>query len=403
VAAVEGAGYDALLIERAGPATGDQEALQERRGAEVRTLRRDLLIAAVLTVPGVRPRDGLAPSSASPRPDHGTLGMRTSWLIQFALTTLVLAFPGVRFHQKGLPALWRLAPDMNSLVAVGTLAAYGYSLVATFAPGFLPPGTVNVYYEAAAVIVTLILLGRFLEARAKGRTSQAIARLVGLQPKIARVRRDGRAVETPLAQVQAGDVVELRPGERVPVDGEVVEGESWIDESMITGEPVPVAKTPGATVVGGTINQTGAWLPRDRRGRGHDARADHPHGGAGAGGQASHPGARGPGDDVVRAGRDGPRDAHLPCVARLRPRARADLWPRQRGGRAHHRLPLRDGARHAHLDHGRHGPRREMGVLFRRGEALQALGRARRGARKTGTLTGAAALTDLEVAEGFAG
>src|SRR5690606_24292782 len=161
---------------------------------------------------------------------------------------------GRRFYQKGLPLLLRMAPDMNSLVAVGTLAAYGYSVVATFMPGLLPAGTVNVYYEAAAVIVALILLGRFLEARAKGRTSAAIKRLVGLQPRTARVLRDDRFREMPIAEVKEGDVIEVRPGERVPVDGEVLEGESYVDESMISGEPVPVAKRAGDPVVGGTVN-----------------------------------------------------------------------------------------------------------------------------------------------------
>ncbi|HRO59543.1 MAG TPA: copper-translocating P-type ATPase, partial [Burkholderiaceae bacterium] len=116
----------------------------------------------------------------------------------------------------------------------------------------------NVYFEAAAVIVALILIGRYLEARAKGRTSQAIRRLVGLQARTARVRRDGQVLELPIAEVRAGDVVEVRPGERLPVDGEVVEGSSYVDESMITGEPVPVEKQPGAEVVGGTVNQNGA-------------------------------------------------------------------------------------------------------------------------------------------------
>jgi Au+-exporting ATPase len=151
---------------------------------------------------------------------------------------------------------------MSSLVAVGTLAAYLYSLVATFAPQILPPGTVNVYYEAAAVIVTLILLGRFLEARAKGRTSEAIQRLVGLQPRIAHVRRGDSIIDLDIGEVAAGDVVEVRPGERVPIDGDVLEGESYIDESMITGEPIPVAKAAGSTVVGGTVNQKGALSVR---------------------------------------------------------------------------------------------------------------------------------------------
>ena len=148
---------------------------------------------------------------------------------------------------------------MNSLVSVGTAAAYGYSIVATFVPEVLPQGTANVYFEAAAVIVTLILLGRMLEARAKGRTSQAIKRLVGLQAKTARVQRNGETLEIPLDQVMTGDIVLVRPGEKIPVDGEVVEGASYVDESMITGEPVPVSKGVGAEVVGGTINKTGAF------------------------------------------------------------------------------------------------------------------------------------------------
>jgi Au+-exporting ATPase len=135
-------------------------------------------------------------------------------------------------------------------------------MVATFAPSLLPAGTVNVYYEAAAVIVALILLGRFLEARAKGRTSEAIKRLVGLQAKEAHVLRDGRIVDIPINDVAQGDIVEVRPGERVPVDGEVTEGRSFVDESMITGEPIPVEKAEGSTVVGGTVNQKGALTLR---------------------------------------------------------------------------------------------------------------------------------------------
>ena len=147
---------------------------------------------------------------------------------------------------------------MNSLVAVGTLAAYLYSVVATFFPSVLPQGTVNVYYEAAAVIITLILLGRFFEAKAKGRTSLAIQHLVGMQPKVARIQLNNQVIEVPIAEVQTGTIVEIRPGERIPVDGEVIHGQSFIDESMITGEPMPVEKTIGSTVVGGTINQSGS-------------------------------------------------------------------------------------------------------------------------------------------------
>ncbi|QCI67642.1 heavy metal translocating P-type ATPase [Phreatobacter stygius] len=255
IQAVKDSGYEATVVDPG--ATADDSAA-ERRDAETTELRRDLAIAAVLSAPVFALEMG---SHLIPGIHHlvaGTIGMQASWWLQFALTTVVLFGPGLRFFKKGLPALWRLGPDMNSLVAVGTLAAYGYSLVATSAPGLLPDGTVNVYYEAAAVIVTLILLGRTLEAKAKGRTSQAIKRLVGLQAKTARVRRDGKVLEIPVGAVVQGDIVEIRPGERVPVDGEVVDGTSFIDESMITGEPVPVEKTAGTEVVGGTVNQTGA-------------------------------------------------------------------------------------------------------------------------------------------------
>src|SRR5690606_36241725 len=176
--------------------------------------------------------------------------------------TLVLAGPGRRFFLRGVPALLRGAPDMNSLVAVGAGAAYAYSVVATFLPGLLPQGTVHVYFEAAAVIATLILLGRYLEARAKGRTSEAIKRLMTLQPRTARVRRGDDFIELPIDQVQAGDTLLARPGERMAVDGEVVAGESFVDESMITGEPDPVRKGEGAQVVGGTVNQSGSLTYR---------------------------------------------------------------------------------------------------------------------------------------------
>ncbi|AMY72261.1 heavy metal translocating P-type ATPase [Frigidibacter mobilis] len=253
--AVETVGYGARLVQASAAGYAEGAA---RKQAEEALLRRDLLIAATLSLPVF----ALEMGSHLFAPIHHlimtTIGMQTSWVLQFVLTSLVLLGPGRRFYLKGYPALWRLAPDMNSLVAVGTTAAFAYSVVATFLPGLLPPGTVNVYYEAAAVIVTLILLGRFLEARAKGSTSQAISRLVGLQPRMARVHRGDTVVEVPIAEVRTSDLLDLRPGERVPVDGEVTAGDSWIDESMITGEPAPVAKAAGAAVTGGTVNQTGA-------------------------------------------------------------------------------------------------------------------------------------------------
>ena len=256
-AAVEQAGYKSRRLSAETANAGDQDA--ERRENEERGLRRSFFTAAILTLPVFILEMG---SHLIPAMHHwvmSVLGQQTNWYVQFALATLVLFGPGLRFFHKGVPALLRGAPDMNSLVSVGTAAAYGYSIVATFVPEVLPQGTANVYFEAAAVIVTLILLGRLLEARAKGRTSQAIKRLVGLQAKTARVQRNGDTVEIALDQVTTGDIVLVRPGEKIPVDGEVIEGSSYVDESMITGEPVPVSKGVGAEVVGGTINKTGAF------------------------------------------------------------------------------------------------------------------------------------------------
>ena len=253
--AVRTSGYE--IVAPVQPLAGEEP--EDRRAVEVLHLRNSLTLAAVLTIPLFVMEMGSHFIPAIHNWIMMDLGRANSLYIQFALATAVLFGPGLRFFRKGVPNLARLTPDMNSLVVLGTSAAWTYSVVATFLPGLLPAGTANVYYEAAAVIVTLILLGRYLEARAKGRTSQAIKRLVGLQPKTARVLRNGAAMEVPLEAVLVGDIVEIRPGERVPVDGAVVEGDSYVDESMITGEPAPVRKSPGAEVVGGTINRTGAF------------------------------------------------------------------------------------------------------------------------------------------------
>ena len=258
-AAIERTGYKAIRETAAAPAEED------RRAAEARVLRRDLAIAAALTAPLFIMEMGAHAFPAFGHALHETLGVQASRIIQFVLATLVLAGPGLRFFRKGIPALARLAPDMNSLVVIGTLAAWSFSTVATFAPGLLPGGTANVYFEAAAVIVTLILAGRYLEARAKGRTGEAIRHLAGLNAKSARVLREGKAVDVPLESVVPGDIVLVRPGEKVPVDGEVTEGSSYIDESMITGEPMPVARHAGDTVTGGTVNTTGSLTFRATR------------------------------------------------------------------------------------------------------------------------------------------
>ncbi|WLS05682.1 heavy metal translocating P-type ATPase [Shinella oryzae] len=258
-AAIERTGYKAVRV------TADTPAEDDRRAAEASALKRDLIIAAVLTAPLFVMEMGAHAVPAFGHYIHETIGMQASRVIQFVLATLVLVGPGRRFFLKGIPSLIRLAPDMNALVVIGTLAAWIFSTVATFAPALLPGGTANVYFEAAAVIVTLILAGRFLEARAKGRTGEAIRHLAGLNARSARVIRDGRTEDVSLESVVAGDIVLVRPGEKVPVDGEVIEGESYIDESMITGEPMPVARKPGDTVTGGTVNTTGSLSFRATR------------------------------------------------------------------------------------------------------------------------------------------
>lgn len=229
-----------------------------RKAEEADGLRRSVLLAAILTLPVFVLEMGAHLIPAFHMAIETSIGTQTSWVIQFVLATLVLFGPGRHFYTKGFPALFKGAPDMNSLVAVGTGAAWGYSVVATFLPGLLPEGVRAVYFEAAAVIVVLILIGRWLEAHAKGRTGAAIQALLGLKVRTARVVRGVEMVEVNADALAVGDVILVRPGERIPVDGEVTEGSSNVDESMITGEPVPVQKAAGAAVTGGTVNGTGS-------------------------------------------------------------------------------------------------------------------------------------------------
>jgi Cu+-exporting ATPase len=253
--AVRAAGYDVRKNTVDSPADDSED----RRRRETNRLKLALALSAALTVPLFILEMGSHFIPAIHDWIMVNVGMGNNLRIQFLLATLVLFGPGLRFFSKGVPNLLRWTPDMNSLVVLGTSAAWAYSVVATFLPGVLPSGTANVYYEAAAVIVTLILLGRYLEARAKGKTSQAIRHLIGLQAKTAHVRRGEDFIEIEIGAVVLGDIVRIRPGEKVPVDGRVIDGESYVDESMITGEPVPVKKSAEADVVGGTINKTGSF------------------------------------------------------------------------------------------------------------------------------------------------
>ncbi|MEJ2029174.1 MAG: heavy metal translocating P-type ATPase [Maritimibacter sp.] len=260
IAATTAIGYPAEIAERSGA-----ESPSARKDKEARALRRKLALAAILTLPVFVVEMGGHVIPGFHDLIMATISRQTSWIAQFALTTLVLVGPGRIFYKKGIPALLRGAPDMNSLVALGTLSAYLYSTIATFLPELLPEAVRAVYFEAAAMIVVLILFGRFLEARAKGRTGAAIQTLLGLQIRVAQVMRNGKAVELPVEAIQPGDVVLVRPGERIAVDGEVVEGESHVDESMLTGEPMPVAKYAGDEVTGGTVNGAGSFQFRATR------------------------------------------------------------------------------------------------------------------------------------------
>lgn len=187
-----------------------------------------------------------------------TLGQQNQFYLFFVLATLVQFGPGLRFYRRGLPALWRRAPDMNALVVLGTSAAWGYSVVATFIPHWLPSNAQHQYFEASAVIISLVLLGRVLEANAKGKTGQAIRSLMQLQAPVAWVLRDQQWQQLPTQELRVGDRIRVKPGEQIPADGEVRVGESYVDQSMLTGEPIPVLRKPGDAVVGGTVNQVGS-------------------------------------------------------------------------------------------------------------------------------------------------
>ncbi len=270
---VEGAVTIADLLQAAAaagyPAESAADTAPEDRGTrkadEARAWARKTAIAAALALPVFILEMGAHIVPGMHDLIGRTLGHQISWVIQFLLTTLVLVWPGRSFYTKGFPAMFKGAPDMNSLVAVGTAAAYLYSLVGLFAPTLLPEASRAVYFEAAAVIVVLILLGRWLEARAKGRTGAAIQKLLGLQARTARVLVDGEPQDVAIEKIHVGDILVVRPGERIAVDGEVSEGHARVDESMITGEPVPVAKTTGDAVTGGTVNGAGAFQFRATR------------------------------------------------------------------------------------------------------------------------------------------
>jgi P-type Cu+ transporter len=256
-AAVAAAGYE---LGDARPPTdepGAADRARAERAEEQRQLRRRVLVGAILSVPVVL---GSMPEIFPWAP---------AWLrdprLLLLLTAPVQFWVGAPFHRGLLHDLRYRSASMSTLVSLGTNAAFFFSVAVTLWPhAFMALGAMT-YYETAAVVITLVALGRWLEARARGRTSEAIRRLVTLAPRTARLLRDGVELDVPTADVQIGDLIRIRPGERIPVDGEVVEGASTVDESMLTGESVPVDKTAGAPVYAGTVNLTGSFVFRATR------------------------------------------------------------------------------------------------------------------------------------------
>ena len=255
VQTIRDTGYDAIVPAPVALESVD-DAVAAARNEEHLRLRRKFIVAIVLALPVLI----IAMS-------HGRIDFPGATAVQFLLTTPVVFYSGAQFYRGAWAALKHRAADMNTLIALGTGTAYAYSVAVMLFPQFFAGSSSGmtgmaaqpVYFEAAAVIIALILLGKMLEARAKGRTSEAIKRLLGLQAKTARVIRDGREVDVPIETVIRGDRVIVRPGEKVPVDGAIIEGTSTIDESMLTGESMPVEKMNGAAVFGGTINRTGSF------------------------------------------------------------------------------------------------------------------------------------------------
>ena len=279
-AAVRDAGYDVEEDARGLDPAARRLLAQER---DARELRRKFWFSAMAALLAMLISLPLMSGSAADAPMRGDLFMRAlaplsgtlaaalpglyaidrallRWAL-FALSLPIVGWAGREFYTRAWAAFRHRVADMNTLIALGTGAAFLYSWTATVAPALFERSgsSADVYYEAGFAIVALILLGRLLEARAKGRASEAIRKLAGLQPRTARVERGGRELEVPVGDVRVGDLVRVRPGEKVPVDGVVREGESSVDESMLTGEPVPVRKAPGDHVVGASLNTSGSF------------------------------------------------------------------------------------------------------------------------------------------------
>jgi P-type Cu+ transporter len=251
--AVEQAGYQAKVSV----SESEQDALDEKEESDYqyyKKLMRDMTIALGLGVPLMVYGLFIGDMAVN------TTGERVSWLIVGLLTAAVMYFSGKHFYVGAWKSFLNHNANMDTLIALGTGSAWIYSMVVVIFPMFIPDMARHVYFEATAMIIGLINLGLALELKARGKTSQAIKRLIGLQAKTARVIRDGKEEDIPIEQVMLGDHVRVRPGEKIPVDGEIVEGHTSVDESMLTGEPMPVEKTKGDKLVAGTINKTGSVI-----------------------------------------------------------------------------------------------------------------------------------------------
>lgn len=261
--AVKKAGYTATPL-----VAGQSKSISEKTQDEIKGIKRNFLIALILTIPIFITEMGghLIPPFHHWLTSHFSFNQLGVW--QAVLTTILLAWPGRTFFTKGFSALGRLSPEMNSLVAVGAGSAWLYSMLVLIAPQWFPDTARHIYFEAAAVIVTLILLGRLLEAYARGRTGAAVEKLIGLKPKTARLIQDGSEKDVDIDDVLPGALLRVRPGEIVPVDGIVQAGEPYIDASMMTGEPLPVQCKPGTSIYGGTLNtSTGFTLKATQTGQ----------------------------------------------------------------------------------------------------------------------------------------
>ena len=333
-------------------------ASDESENTELRDMTRRLWVAVALTVPLVVIAMGdLLPG----RPVSSVLPANTRVWLELALATPVCLWAAWPFFVRAVRSVANRSLNMFTLIGLGVSVAYGYSLVAALVPGIFPPsfrdasGEVAVYFEAAGVIVTLILLGQVLELRARSQTGAAIRKLLGLAAKSARrIRDDGVEEDVPLETVQVGDRLRVRPGEKVPVDGVVLEGPSTVDESMVTGEPIPVQKQPGETVIGATVNGTGSLVMRAERVGAETLLARIVSDGRrGAAQPRADPEARRRGRRLLRAGRHRRRRRHLRRLGARRARAAAGPRARQRRRRADHRLPVRARPGDADVDHGR--------------------------------------------------